>query len=262
MPRITVITVAWNAEQTIADTMASVAAQVDSDHEHLVIDGASTDRTLAVVKARATSATRIVSEPDSGLYDAMNKGLALARGEYVGFLNADDFFVRRDALALLQSLTRGEPAAVSAGVAIVRQDAPERWVRSYSATHFRKWMLRFGHMPPHPGFYVRRDLVTVLRGFDTRYRIGADFDFLVRFFAAGYRPASLAATLVAVREGGVSNRGFASRRRIAQEALAALRANGIRSSAFLVWMKYALKIAQYAIPPVAYPAPADVRFMR
>lgn len=262
MPRITTITIAWNAARTIADTMASVAAQDFPDHEHIIIDGASTDETVAIVKSLATARTRIISEPDKGLYDAMNKGLALASGDYVGFLNADDFYIRTDALSLLVAATQQDCDAVSAAVAIVDEHNPEKWIRSYSATHFRPWMLRFGHMPPHPGFYVARHLIDQIGRFDTSYRIAGDFDWLVRFFQAGYRPRPVRETLVALREGGASNSGLASRRTIATETARALATRGIGTVSALLWMKYAAKAAQYLLPPHAFPAPEAFRWYR
>ncbi|QMW23752.1 glycosyltransferase family 2 protein [Sandaracinobacteroides saxicola] len=258
-PKITLITVAWNAAATIADTLRSVAAQTTAPHEHLIVDGASSDTTIALAQQYALPFTRIISEPDKGLYDAMNKGFAAATGDYIGFLNADDFLVRTDAIALLQAAAGAHPEALSAAVVLVKPDAPTVRTRSYSAHHFRPWMLRFGHMPPHPGFYVRRDIATVLGPMRTDLRISADFDFMVRFFAR-HSAATLAETLVAVREGGASNSGFSSRQTIARENLAVLRAHGIASASALMWAKYAAKIAQYAIPAAHYPAPATVRW--
>lgn len=261
MTLLSVVTVAWNAEATIADTMASVAAQDCDDFEHIVVDGASDDRTLAIVRDLATSRTTIVSEPDCGIYDAMNKGAALARGEYLGFLNADDFLVRTDALSRIAQATAGIPDAVAAGAVIVDSARPERWRRSYSATHFRPYMLRFGHMPPHPGFYARTEHVRRLGPFRTDLRISADFDWMLRFHLAGLRQCAIPETLVAVREGGASNNGFASRKTIAHETGKALRDSGIWTAPPLLWGKYAAKISQFVVPPHEYPAPSPVRWM-
>jgi len=259
--RISVVTVAWNAEATIADTMASVAAQDCDDFEHVVVDGASTDQTLSIVRDLATKRTRIVSEADHGIYDAMNKGAAMAAGGYLGFLNADDFLTRTDALARIAAAAADRPAAVAAGVAIVDSTRPERWRRSYSATHFRRYMLRFGHMPPHPGFYARSDWFRRIGPFRTDLGISADFDWVLRFYLAGLRPRAIPETLVAVREGGASNRGFESRKVIARETRRALGDAGVWTAAPLLWGKYAVKIGQFAMPPRQYPAPQPVRWM-
>ncbi len=259
--KISVITVAWNAAATIADTCASVAAQQGVEVEHLIIDGASTDATAAVVAAHARPGHIFVSEPDRGLYDAMNKGVARATGDVIGFLNADDFFCRSDALRLVANAAGATVAAVSGGVAIVRADDASRLTRAYPPTPFAPWMLRFGHMPPHPGFYARRSVFDAIGGFDTAIRIGADFDWMVRFFAVQRLAAQpIPETLVTLREGGLSNQGFASRRAISREVLDTLGRHGLFSAAPLVWAKYPVKALQYVVGAHGWPAPPDVRW--
>jgi glycosyltransferase involved in cell wall biosynthesis len=258
--KVTVITVAWNAAATIGDTVRSVAAQSHADLEHLVIDGASTDATAAVVAAAASPRTQFFSEPDKGLYDAMNKGIARATGDIIGFLNADDFFCRTDSVALLAAGLAGQ-AAVSGGVAIVPADSIDRLVRAYPPRPFAPWMLRFGHMPPHPGFYATRAAFDIVGPFDPGIRIGADFEWMVRFFAVhGLRADTIPQTLVTLREGGLSNSGFASRRAINAEAVASLRRHGIATAPPIVWAKYAAKAMQLALPAHQWPAPAAVRW--
>jgi glycosyltransferase involved in cell wall biosynthesis len=258
--KVTVITVAWNAAATIGDTVRSVAAQSHCDLEHLIIDGASTDATAAVVAGVASPRTRFISAPDRGLYDAMNKGVAQATGDLIGFLNADDFYCRTDAVALLAAAAGGH-AAVSGGVAIVPADDCGRLVRAYPSRPFAPWMLRFGHMPPHPGFYATRAAFDRVGGFDPTIRIGADFEWMVRFFAVqGLKAVPIRETLVTLREGGLSNSGFGSRRTINAEAIASLRRNGIATSAPLVWSKYAAKVMQFSMSAYQWPAPADVRW--
>ncbi len=261
--KISVITVAFNAAATIADTCRSVAAQDWPDVEHIIIDGGSRDATAAIVAEHARPGHVFVSEPDRGLYDAMNKGVALASGALIGFLNADDLFCRSDALRLVASAAAADPAAdaIVGAVAIVAADDIDRLTRAYPPTPFAPWMLRLAHMPPHPGFYTRRAAMAQVGGFDAAIRIGADFDWMVRFFAIHRRRARpIRETLVTLREGGLSNQGFASRRAIAREALATLRRHGLLASPALVWAKYPVKALQFVVPPVAWPAPAGVRF--
>lgn len=258
--KLSVITVAWNAAATIGDTMRSVAAQSYGNIEHLVIDGASTDATAAIVKAALTPQTVFVSEPDKGLYDAMNKGIARATGDVIGFLNADDYFCRTDVGELIAGGI-GDSDAVSAGVAIVAADDTTRLTRAYPSRPFAGWMLRFGHMPPHPGFYATRAAFDRLGGFDPSIRIGADFEWMVRFFSThALTAAPVRETIVTLREGGLSNAGFASRRAINREAVASLRRHGIRTAAPVVWSKYALKALQYRMTAYEWPAPEAVRW--
>ena len=260
--KISVITVAYNAAVTIADTLRSVAAQDYPHVEHLIIDGASTDDTAALVAAHGRRGTIFHSAPDEGLYDAMNKGIAAATGDIIGFLNADDYFCRSDAVALIAAAAATNPdaAAVSGAVAIVDATQPDRIRRAYAPT-FAPWMLRFAHMPPHPGFYARRSVFDRLGGFDPALAIGADFEWMLRFYHdAGLRAAPITPTLVTLRDGGVSNSGLASRRTINSEALASLRRHGIASAPPVIWSKYLIKALQYVIPPVEWPAPAAVRW--
>ena len=256
------ITVAYNAAATIGDTLRSVAAQI-GEVEHIVIDGGSSDGTAAIVAAHARPGTIFVSEPDKGLYDAMNKGRARATGDLIGYLNADDFYCRIDAVQLIAAAVTANPqaAAISGGVAIVAASDPSKLRRAYPSSPFAPWMLRFGHMPPHPGFYTRAAAFERVGAFDPAIRSGADFDWMLRFFhTAGLTAAPIPETLVTMRDGGVSNDGFGSRRRINSEALESLRRAGIASSAPLVWSKYLAKAAQLVVPARGWPAPLPVRW--
>ncbi len=193
----------------------------------------------------------------------MNKGLALATGDLIGFLNADDFFCRTDALRLLAVAAAANPlaAAVSGAVAIVAADDVTRLSRAYPPTPFAPWMLRLAHMPPHPGFYARASAFAAVGDFDADISIGADFDWMVRFFVKHrLAAAALPETLVTLRSGGVSNRGLDSRRQISREALATLHRHGLLAMTALVWAKYPVKALQYLIRPKAWPAPEMVRF--
>jgi len=260
--KITIITVARNAAATIGDTMASVAAQRHDDIEHLVIDGASTDDTAAIVAAGSTQNTRFYSEPDNGLYDAMNKGLALATGDMIGFLNADDFYSRIDAADLIaEAAVTTRCDAVVGSVAIVDAWNADHLTRAYPSRPFSSWMLRFGHMPPHPGFYATRSAFDRVGRFDTALHVGADFEWMVRFFAVhdlNARP--IPQTIVTLREGGLSNSGFGSRKIINAEAVSSLRRHGIATAAPVVWSKYLAKAAQFAVSAYEWPAADDVRW--
>jgi len=259
--KITVITVAYNAAATLGDTLRSVAAQSHDDIEHLVIDGASTDDTARVFDANAGARSQLFSAPDAGLYDAMNKGVARATGDLIGFLNADDFFRRTDAVARVAAAAATGADAVSGGVAIVDAHNAGKLTRNYPARPFAPWMLRFGHMPPHPGFYVRREAFAAVGPFDTTLRIGADFEWMLRFYRVHtLRARAIPETLVSLREGGLSNSGFGSRRRINAEALASLKRHGVRSAAPLVWAKYAFKALQFVTRPADWPPPSGIGF--
>lgn len=261
--KVSIITVAYNAAATIADTLQSVVAQRYGDIEHLIIDGASTDDTAEIVAAHGGARTVFKSAPDNGLYDAMNKGLAAATGDLIGFLNADDFYTRTDAVDLIVRTARANPAAqaVSGAIVIAAADRLDHAIRAYPPQPFAPWMMRFGHMPPHPAFYARRAAALAVGDFDNDLRIGADFEWMLRFFRVhGFAAAPLPQTIVLMRDGGISTQGFASRRQIIREALVSLERHGIASAAPVIWAKYPVKALQYLVQPYEWPAPVGVRW--
>lgn len=206
--KISVVTVAYNAAATIGYTLESFIAQAHGDKELIVVDGASRDDTLKVVERFACPQIRVISEPDRGLYDAMNKGLAAYSGEAVGFLNADDRY--SDASVL------GDIAAALADADIVHGDLDfvsdhesGAVVRTWRATPWRKGAFRRGWMPAHPTFYVRRKVVDAVGRFDTSLRIAADYDFMLRAMELGdFKSRLISRTLVQMMTGGASTSGL------------------------------------------------------
>ncbi len=225
--KVSIITVAYNSAATIADTLASVQAQTHLDIEHIVIDGGSTDGTVDVVRACMRPGTVLVSEPDDGIYDAMNKGLRLATGELIGCLNADDVLADERVVADVAALAQCDGAqAVYGDLVYVRQDHPGQVVRHWRSGAFRPSRLHFGWMPPHPTLYFRRALLPVVGEYDTSFRIAADYDYMLRLLRRpGLRVAYLPRVLVKMRLGGVSNRSLRSMARKSAEDLRALRQN-------------------------------------
>lgn len=248
--RISIITVAFNSAATIADTMRSVAEQTYHDIEHLVIDGASTDDTVAEVRAHGKHVAKLASEPDHGIYDAMNKGLALATGNFVGFLNADDMLASPEVVAMIAraAAVRGTDA-VCGDLVYVRQNRPDEVFRYWRCGHFTPSRLRFGWMPPHPTLYVRRALVDELGGFDTRLRIAADYEFMLRYLSrAGTEVRYVPQVLVKMRMGGASNRSLRAVLRKSHEDLLALKRN--RAGGLLTLLcKNARKLPQFFASP-------------
>lgn len=208
--KISVVTVCLNSEATIAHTVRSFLAQTHPDKEMVVVDGRSRDGTLGIVRSLASSDIRVISEKDRGLYDAMNKGLALYAGEAVGFLNSDDAFHDPGALARIASgLERAE--AVHGGLLMVTDHASKRPVRSWDGEPFRRGAFRWGWMPPHPTFYVRRALAERTGPFNLDYRIAADYDYMLRALelhaaSAAFVPGILVDFMV----GGTSTKGIAA----------------------------------------------------
>jgi glycosyltransferase involved in cell wall biosynthesis len=243
--KISVITVAFNAEKTIGDTIHSVAAQAWDEVEHIVIDGASTDGTLGVILNNEDKITKWISEADHGLYDAMNKGIDLATGDVIGFLNADDIYANDNVLTRVGSVLRGGIDGCYADVDFVRNDL-RTVVRRYRSDRFHIGRLAYGWMPAHPSLFLRRELFERYGAFKLDYRIAADYELVVRFFyrfkiKAVYVPE----VWVKMRLGGVSNRNLMSNYILSREIVRACRENGIQTNMFRVLLKYPLKMMEY-----------------
>lgn len=250
-----IVTASYNAAATIADTLRSVRAQDYPNYQHIIVDGASKDATVEVVNKYRHDRLSLISEPDQGCYDAMNKGLRLATGDVVVFLNSDDFLARPDALSLVASAFSSTGAdCVVGSTAIVDFENIQRVHRLYRGIGFRPWMLRFGHMPPHPSFYATREKLLSVGGFDTSFRVSADFDQMVRLFIKEQvRLATIPQTLSGFRIGGISTRDWAARMTIDCEIGRSLRQNGLASPAALRRLRYPLKALQLLRRPKDYP---------
>jgi glycosyltransferase len=246
MIKISVITAVYNNRETIAAALDSVLGQAGVDVELVVIDGGSTDGTLEVLRAYADRLDVLVSEPDRGIYDALNKGIDLARGEVVGFLHSDDLFADANALARIATAF-AEPSvgAVYGDLLYVRKDDPGRVVRHWRAGGFSRRSLARGWMPPHPTLYVRRGLYARHGLFDTSFRIAADYDFTLRLLSGeGMAVRYIPEVLVKMRVGGASNRSLRNILLKSREDLRALRRNRVGGVGALLW-KNLSKLPQF-----------------
>lgn len=228
--KVSIITVAYNSAVTIGDTLRSVAEQTHPDIEHIVIDGLSRDATLAIVREHGARVSKVVSEDDSGIYNAMNKGLRLASGDLIGFLNADDMFSHREVVASIARAAEQDPDAdvVYGDIVYVRADQPEQVLRHWRSGEFTRSKLQFGWMPPHPTFYLRATRVAEIGHFNENLRIAADYDFVLRsLLRPNARAAYVRDVLVRMRAGGASNRSFAAMLHKSREDLWVLRQNGV-----------------------------------
>jgi glycosyltransferase involved in cell wall biosynthesis len=226
--KISVITAAYNSAKTILDTLDAVAIQTHTDIEHLVIDGASKDGTIEIVRSHANPQIRLISEPDKGIYDAMNKGFALASGEIVGFLNSDDFYT--DARVLEKIVNAFQDPAVDACYADLVYVTPDksRIVRYWKSKPFTKGDFAKGWCPAHPTFYLRKSLIERMGMFDLSYKLGVDVEFMMRYLESGnIRAIYIPHTLVRMRLGGASNQSYKNIILQNKEIFTALRKNGV-----------------------------------
>jgi glycosyltransferase involved in cell wall biosynthesis len=246
MLKISVVTAVFNKHDTVAGALDSLFSQTYSGVESVVIDGGSSDGTLAVLEKYRDRVAVLVSEPDGGIYDALNKGIARSSGDVIGFLHADD--VLADAQVLQRIATAFEDPqvdAVYADLKYVKHDDVNRQVRYWRSREFTPALLRRGWMPPHPTFYVRRAVYEKMGGFDTRYRIAADYDSILRFFGSkNFFSCYIPHVLVLMRTGGASNRSLRNIIIKSREDYSALRRNRVGGLLTLV-SKNLSKLGQF-----------------
>jgi glycosyltransferase len=227
--KISVITAVYNRIATIGDALESVRAQTWQDVQHVVIDGASTDGTLELLQARRDEIAVLVSEPDNGIYDALNKGIARATGDVIGLMHSDDLYADQSVLAdVAAALDDPKADAVYGDLEYVAQDDTSRVIRRWRSGAYSPELLHRGWMPPHPTLYLRRQVIERWGAFDASYRIAADYDAVLRYFGrGGIRPAYVPRVLVKMRVGGESNRSVGRMMRKSKEDYTALRRNQI-----------------------------------
>lgn len=227
--KISVITTVYNAKETIVDCLDSVAEQTYCHREHIVIDGGSSDGTLTLLQQRYEQLTDLVSEPDDGIYDGLNKGIALATGEVIGFLHSDDVFTSKHVLKKVASIFEADDSvsAVYGDLLYVQRSMPDRVIRTWQSSSFVPHLLKQGWMPPHPTLYVRREWYELIGGFDTRYRIAADYFSILELFAQpNFKTVYLPEVMIKMRLGGLSNHSLGALFQKSSEDWDALRRSG------------------------------------
>ena len=245
MLKISIITVTRNSAETLADAMDSVLRQSYRHIEYIVVDGNSTDNSVDVIKsyeARFEGRLRWISEKDDGIYNAMNKGVRMATGDIVGILNSDDFLSSDTVIEQMVAQFGNDTDGIYGDVHFVHPDNLHKTVRYYSGSIFRPWLLRFGFLPPHPSFYVRRKMFEQYGYYDDSYKISADYEFIMRLCLHQARLRYLHLDFVTMRIGGASTRNWKARMIGAKENLKACRQNGIHSNYFFIAFKYPIKI--------------------
>ena len=213
--KVSIITVAYNSEQTLGDTISSVLRQTYKDIEYIIVDGLSKDGTVDVIKRyepRFEGRLRWVSEKDRGIYDAMNKGVQMATGDVVGIVNSDDFLSDDTVIERMVSQFPADAGAVYGDVHFVKKGDDGKSVRYYSGRIFRPWLVRIGYLPPHPSLYVRRELFEKYGYYDATMRISADFELIARLCYKNHVPMKyLHIDFVTMRMGGASTRDWSNR---------------------------------------------------
>lgn len=246
-PKISVITVTYNSIGTIADTIKSVLAQTYPNIEYIIVDGASTDGTVELIKSFGNKIANFKSEPDIGIYNAINKGIKVANGEIVGIINSDDFFYDNNVIKkVAEAFIIHETDAVYGDALFVNYHNTSKIVRYYSSRKFTTSRFRLGYMPAHPSFYAKRELFEKFGYYKEDYKIAADFELLVRFLHIHQiKSLYLEMPFLFMRMGGVSNKSLHSKYILNKEIVRACKENGIKTNYFFIYAKYFTKIFEF-----------------
>ncbi|WP_321424515.1 glycosyltransferase family 2 protein [uncultured Bacteroides sp.] len=242
--KVSIITATYNSAETVRDTIESVLQQNYKNIEYIIIDGGSKDSTLDIVKSYNGRIAKVVSESDKGIYDAMNKGIRLATGDIVGILNSDDFYTSNDVIpTIVEEFKKEKVDAVYGDIHFVSPDDLNTCVRYYSSKIFQPSYMRFGFMPAHPSFYVKRECYLKYGGYSLDYKISADFDLLVRFInkykiTCKYLPMDF----VTMRRGGASTAGIRSKITLNEENIRACKKYGIYTNRTFMASRYLYKM--------------------
>ena len=243
--RISIITVSYNAEKTIEKTILSVTAQTYANIEYIVVDGNSNDETLSIIQNHEDKITHWISEPDKGLYDAMNKGIKMATGDLVGILNSDDTFYSDTILEEIAAFHTANAIDASVGN-IMQHQENGKVVRVYSSKYWSPEKLKIGFMPPHPSIFFKRELFEKFGLYELGFIIGADYELITRFFLKerinwNYSGITTTAMLV----GGLSSSGTSSYKLITKEIQKALEMNGILFSTLKIKLRWVWKMVGF-----------------
>lgn len=240
--KISIITVCYNSAATLEKTILSVAGQSYKNIEYIIVDGNSKDNTLSIIKKHEDKIAKWISEPDKGLYDAMNKGVALATGDFIGILNSDDTFYSDTVIAEVVAFHQKNKLDASVGN-IVQHKEDGKIIRLYSAQYWKPEKLKIGFMPPHPSIFFKKELFEKHGVYDLGFKIGADYELITRFFLKNkisWQYSGITTTAMLI--GGLSSSGSSSYRLISKEIQKALAMNGIACSATKIRMRFLWKI--------------------
>lgn len=262
--KISVITATWNSGKTIGDTLKSVFNQSFTNVEHIIKDGGSKDDTLEICKNFEQKyykdeckgrTINILSDKDKGIYDAMNQGIKAATGDVIGILNSDDFYTSDDVLARVAEEFEKNPEleAVYGDIHFVKDENLKKCTRYFSSRYFRPWALRFGFMPAHPSFYVRREVYEKYGLYDLNFRTSSDFEMMVRLFVKeNIRAKYINMDFVTMRAGGESTAGLEAKRKVNRDIAGSLKKHGVYSNQFFQSLRYLWRIGEILYTKIKY----------
>lgn len=253
--KVSIITVVYNGAEFIRDCIESVLNQTYSDMEYIIIDGKSTDGTVEIILSYGTNVALFVSEPDKGLYDAMNKGIGLATGEVIGLLNADDFYRHPRVIAnMVATFERTGSDAVYGDMLYVERNNTKILKRYWRSGWYSDNAFLWGWMPGHLSFFAKRRLYETLGAFRLDMKSAADYELLLRFIHKNKtKLAYMDEVTIVMRAGGISNSSLKNRLRANREDQLAWQLNGLKPYFFTFWLKPLRKLKQYVSKPPGVP---------
>lgn len=244
--KISIITVVLNGAKTIRGTIESVLSQTYNNIEYIVIDGQSIDGTMDIVNEYRDKINKVVSEQDHGLYAAINKGISLASGDVVGLIHADDFYLDNLVIQrVADEFEKKKVDSVFADLLFIKDDCVDKALRYYSAKNFTPEKLTYGLMPPHPTFFVKKEVYEKYGGYEVDYKIAGDYEMFVRLLyinKISYSYINL--PIIKMRIGGISSGGIKTKIACNIEVVRAIRANGIKTNHLIILKKYPIKILE------------------
>lgn len=246
--KVSLITITYNSSATVEDTIRSVVNQDYPDIEYLIVDGKSKDKTLEIVNRYADKISKVVSEKDEGLYDALNKGIRMAEGDVIGMLHSDDIYAHNEVIRHVVETFQKNPEAeaVYADLVFVNRNDTSKVMRVWESGQYTPGDFLKGWMPPHPTLFVRREVYQKFGGFDTSLRLSADYELMLRLIHKnGIKLAYLNETIVKMRMGGVSNVSFFVKLKANMEDTLAWRKNNLKPGTFTLLRKPLRKLGQY-----------------
>ncbi len=246
--KVSIITVCFNSEATIDKTLKSVAIQNYPFIEHIIIDGGSTDSTIKIIAEYSLTTKRVISEPDKGIYDAMNKGLSMATGDIIGILNSDDFYCRNDVIESASRFLTNNPEfdGVYSDLVYVDRMNTNKVIRKWKAGSFNPKNFYWGWMPPHPTIFFKKEVYHSVGHFNLSFRSAADYEFLIRACIKFEKKLHyLPGTTVYMRAGGMSNANLKNRLKANAEDRLAWKVNGLKGGYLASFAKPIRKIFQF-----------------
>ena len=245
--KVSIITITYNSAETVEDTIRSVASQSYSNVEYVMVDGLSKDSTLDIAKKYSAHISKLISEKDKGIYDAMNKGVALATGDVVGILNSDDFYADENVIKdIVEVFEKTGADAVYADLIYVHRDDTTKTVRRWEAGAYRTGQFLKGWMPPHPTFFVKKSIYDKWGSYNLSLRSAADYELMLRFIHKHHiSVAYLPRVITHMRTGGQSNVTLRNRIKANMEDRAAWKMNGLKPGLFTLYRKPLSKLLQY-----------------